>query len=62
MYDEQLRDVKFDNKDVARLLIGIELGNKRYACQSNKIVVKGIKLIRNVQLGQDAKDEVVVHL
>ncbi|GMP65749.1 hypothetical protein CsSME_00026419 [Camellia sinensis var. sinensis] len=55
------RDVKFDNKGVARLLNGIELGNKRCDRQSDKIVVKDIKLIENVQLGQDAKDEAVVH-
>ncbi|KAF5933608.1 hypothetical protein HYC85_029779 [Camellia sinensis] len=61
LYDEQLRDVKFDNKGVARLLNGIELGNKRSDRQSDKIVVKGIKFIGNVQLGQDAKDEAVVH-
>ncbi|THG01599.1 hypothetical protein TEA_010035 [Camellia sinensis var. sinensis] len=61
LYDEQLRDVKFDNKCVARLLNGIELGNKRCDRQSDKIVVKGIKLIENVQLGQDAKDKAVVH-
>ncbi|CAL5366617.1 unnamed protein product [Camellia sinensis] len=48
LYDEQLRDVKFDNKGVARLLNGIELGNKRCDRQSDKIVVKGIKLIGNV--------------
>ncbi|THG14949.1 hypothetical protein TEA_018958 [Camellia sinensis var. sinensis] len=61
LYDEQLRDVKFDNKGAARLLNGIELGNKRSDRQSDKIVVKGIKFIGNVQLGQDAKDEAVVH-
>ncbi|GMP94236.1 hypothetical protein CsSME_00043765 [Camellia sinensis var. sinensis] len=61
LYDEQLRDVKVDNKGVARLLNGIELGNKRYDRQLDKIVVKSIKLIGNVQLGQDAKDETVVH-
>ncbi|GMP79866.1 hypothetical protein CsSME_00035212 [Camellia sinensis var. sinensis] len=55
------RDVKFDNKGVARLLNGIKLGNKRSDRQSDKIVVKGIKFIGNVQLGQDAKDEAVVH-
>ena len=61
LYDEQLRDVKFDNKGVTRLLNSIELGNKRCDRQSDKIVVKGIKLIGNVQLGQDAKDEAMVH-
>jgi len=46
---------------VARLLNGIEFGNKKCDRQSDKIVVKGIKLIGNVQLGQDGKDESVVH-
>ncbi|GMQ03618.1 hypothetical protein CsSME_00049363 [Camellia sinensis var. sinensis] len=55
------RNDKFDNKGMARLLNGIELGNKRYDRQSDKIMVKGIKFIGNVQLGQDAKDEAVVH-
>lgn len=61
LYDEQLRDVKFDNKSVARLLNGIELGNKRSDRQSDKIVVKGIKFIGNVQLGQDAKREAPIY-
>lgn len=43
------------------MLNGIELGNKRCDRQSDKIMVKGIKLIVNVQLGQDAKDETAVH-
>lgn len=46
---------------MARLLNGIELDNKRSDCQLDKIVVKGIKLIGNLQVGQDAKEEAVVH-
>lgn len=46
---------------MARLLNGIELGNKRCDRQLDKILVKDIKLVGNVQLGQDAKEEVMVH-
>lgn len=61
LYDEQLRDVKFDNTGVVRLLNGIKLGNKRCDRQSDKIVVNEIKLIENAQLGQEVKKEAVVH-
>lgn len=61
LFDEALRDVTFNNQGCSRLLNGINLGNKRSDRQSDKIVVKGIKLIGNVQLGQDAKEEAVVH-
>ena len=43
------------------MLNGIKVGNKRCDRQSDKIVVKGIKLIENVQLRLDVKDEAVVH-
>jgi hypothetical protein len=61
LFDEELRDVNFSNKGSSRLLNGINLGNKRSDRQSDKIVVKGIKLIGNVQLGADARKEEVVH-
>ena len=61
LYDQQLRDVIFDNRGMARLLNGIELGNKRCDRQLDKIVVKGIKLVGNAQLRQDTKEEAVVY-
>jgi len=61
LFDEGLRDVTFDNQGCSRLLNDINLGNKRYDRQSDKIVVKGIKLIGNVQLGQSAIEEAGVH-
>ncbi|CAL5393097.1 unnamed protein product [Camellia sinensis] len=57
---KKIQTVTFDNRGAARLLNGIELENKRCDRQSDKIIVKGIKLIENVQLGQDAKEEVVM--
>ncbi|XP_028106932.1 G-type lectin S-receptor-like serine/threonine-protein kinase At4g27290 [Camellia sinensis] len=57
---KKIQTITFDNRGAARLLNGIELENKRCDRQSDKILVKGIKLIENVQLGQDAKEEAVM--
>ena len=54
LFDEGLRDVTFNNQGSTRLLNGIDLGNKKCDRQSDKIVMKRIKLIGNVQLGSDA--------
>ena len=61
LFDEGLRDVTFNNQGCSRLLNGIDLGNKKCDRQSDKIVVKGIKFIGNVQLGPDAIEEPIVH-
>lgn len=61
VFTHDLDKITFDGKGDVRVLNAIKLGNSKHERQSDKIVVKGIRLLGNVVLGPTARSEAEMH-